>query len=69
MKQPKPLIAALKEAIEKSGLSQNSIAVACEINQANLNAFMHDRRSISIETAEKIASHLELELRKASKAH
>jgi plasmid maintenance system antidote protein VapI len=60
--KPKPLIAALKTAIENSGQSQNAIALACEINQANLNAFMRGKRSISIETAEKIAQHLGLDL-------
>jgi plasmid maintenance system antidote protein VapI len=64
MKGLKPLIEALKAAIDASGESQNAIAVACEINQANLNAFMHGRRSLSLETAEKIAAHLGLELRK-----
>lgn len=64
MKAPKPITAALKAAIEGSGQSQNSIAQACEINQANLNAFMHGRRSLSLETAEKVAAHLGLELKK-----
>lgn len=59
----KPLIAALKAEIKRSGESQNAIAQACEIDQANLNAFMNGRRSISIETAEKIAAYLKLELR------
>jgi plasmid maintenance system antidote protein VapI len=61
--KPQPLIAGLKAAIEKSGQSVNAIAVGCEIDQANLNAFMHGRRSLSLETAEKIASYLGLELR------
>jgi plasmid maintenance system antidote protein VapI len=63
VKGPKTLIDALKAAIDASGESQNSIAGACEINQANLNAFMHGRRSLSLETAQKIAAHLGLELR------
>jgi transcriptional regulator with XRE-family HTH domain len=58
------LIEALKQAIKASGESQNAIAKACGLDQPNINAFMHGKRSISLESAEKIALHLGLTLKK-----
>jgi plasmid maintenance system antidote protein VapI len=45
------MLGPLKAAVENSSESQNAIAQSCGIDQGNLNAFMHGRRSISLETA------------------
>jgi plasmid maintenance system antidote protein VapI len=54
----------LREAIENSGRSINSIALAAGVPQPVLQRFMSGERDIRLETADKIADYFEMRLTK-----
>ena len=57
------LSAALKAAIEKSGLSNYAISGLSGVDQSVLNRFTSGERDITLDTASKIAAALGAELR------
>ena len=57
------LSAALKAAIEKSGLSNYALSGLSGVNQSVLNRFTTGERDITLETAGKIAAALGLQLK------
>ena len=57
------LSAALKAAIEKSGLSNYAISQLSGVSQSVLNRFTSGERDITLSTAGKIAAALGAELR------
>ena len=57
----------LKEAILKSGLSQSELADKSGVNQAQISRFLAEgkgHRSLTLESASKIADALKLELKR-----
>ena len=56
---------ALREAIRNSGVTQMEIAQAVGISDGIISRFMREERSMNLETAEKLAKYLHLELREA----
>ncbi len=57
------LIDSLKAAIAKSGMTRYKLAKAADVEESALSRFVHDKRSISLEAASRIADVLDLELR------
>ncbi|MBA4107678.1 MAG: hypothetical protein C0485_18240 [Pirellula sp.] len=52
----------LRHAIRDSGQNQLGISRATRIDQATLSKFLSGRRGLSVESIEKLAEHLGLEL-------
>ncbi len=61
-KKPMPIDVALRKAILKSGMTVYAIAKECGFQPAPLYRFLTGERDIRLETAEKIAELLDLEL-------
>ena len=57
----------IRRAIRKSGLSLNQLAEETGVDDGVLSRFMRDERSITLETAEKLADYLGLELHERSR--
>lgn len=57
------IIDELRRAIRDSGESEYAIGRATGVSQSILSRFVNGERGISLETAAKLASYLELELR------
>lgn len=55
---------SLKDAIEQSGYSQNQLSELSGVNRAQINRFVSGERTLTLESAEKIAEALKLELKK-----
>lgn len=67
-KKPKPVGAALQQAIKASGLTHYALAKAAGIAPTTIDRFMHPaddprHRDLTLETASKITAVLGLELR------
>ncbi len=67
-KKPKPVGAALQQAIKASGLTHYALAKAAGIAPTTIDRFMHPaddprHRDLTLETASKITAILGLELR------
>ena len=62
-KKPKPIDAALKAAIAKSGLTHYAIAKLADITPAQVDRFMSGERDLRLSTAAAIAASLGMELR------
>lgn len=60
----KSIVSELRKAIEKSGYTQNQLSELSGVNRAQINRFVHGERTLTLESAEKIAEVLELELKK-----
>ncbi len=58
----------LREAIRTSGATQAEIAEAIGISDGIISRFMRAERSMNLETVEKLAKHLGLELREVRRA-
>jgi transcriptional regulator with XRE-family HTH domain len=56
------LLGSLRAAIKSSGQSRYQIAKATGVAESVLSRFMSGERGLSIETAERIAAHLGLEV-------
>lgn len=52
----------LRQAIRDSGQTQRAIADACDIDEANLSAFLAGRRGLSMDAADRVCSYLDLRL-------
>lgn len=61
-RQKRTLTQALKQAIEASGQSHLQIAKGSGVSQAVLSRFVSGERSITLQTADKVASYLGLDL-------
>jgi transcriptional regulator with XRE-family HTH domain len=61
--KPKPnIIGQLRHAINNSGQSLYRIAKQTSVDQSVMNRFARGERSVSLDTAARIASYLELDL-------
>ncbi|MFO0422821.1 MAG: helix-turn-helix domain-containing protein [Planctomycetia bacterium] len=61
-RKPKPIDAALKAAITRSGLTHYALAKAAGLSPAQLDRFVSGRRDLRLETASRLAVALGLEL-------
>ena len=59
----KNIITVLKVAIKESGLSQNQLSILSGVNRAQINRFVKGERTLTLESAERIAKVLKLELK------
>ncbi len=57
----------LRSAIRNSGMTERELAATVGISNAIISRFMRDERSMTLETAEKLCAHLQLELREVQK--
>ena len=53
----------LKEAIKASGMNQPQLAELSGVNQGQISRFVNDERTLTLESASKIAEVLKLELK------
>ena len=53
----------LRKAIVESGYTQNQLSELSGVNRAQINRFVKDERTLTLESAEKIAEVLKLELK------
>ena len=60
----KSIIDTLRKAIEDSGMSQNQLSELSGVHRAQINRFVSGERTLTLESAEKIAKVLKLELKK-----
>ena len=54
----------LRKAIVESGYTQNQLSELSGVNRAQINRFVHGERTMTLESVEKIAKVLKLELKK-----
>ena len=59
----KDLETQLKEAIEASGLNQPQLAELSGVDQGQISRFIRGERTLTLESASKIAKALKLELK------
>ena len=59
----------LRQAIQESGLSLYALSHLSGISDAQLSRFMNGKRTLTIPTAEKIAEHIGVELKKKEVKH
>ena len=55
-------MAELRKAIVESGYTQNQLSELSEVNRAQINRFVNNERTLTLESAEKLAKVLGLEL-------
>ena len=53
----------LRKAIIESGLTQNQLSDLSGVHRAQINRFVKDERTLTLESAEKVAKVLKLELK------
>ncbi len=54
----------LRKSIVESGMSQNQLSILSGVNRAQINRFVNEERTLTLESAERIAKVLKLELKK-----
>ena len=54
----------LRQAIAKSGLTNYELSKLSGVSEAQLSRFMNGKRTLTIPTAEKIAEHIGVEIKK-----
>jgi len=59
----KSIVAELRKAIVESGYTQNQLSELSGVNRSQINRFVSGERTLTLESAEKIAKVLKLELR------
>jgi transcriptional regulator with XRE-family HTH domain len=59
----KSIVAELRKAIVESGYTQNQLSELSGVNRAQINRFVSGERTLTLESAEKIAKVLGLELK------
>lgn len=64
-RKPKPIDAALRAAITKSGLTHYALAKAAGVAVAQIDRFVAGERDIRLGTAARVAEALGLELKAA----
>jgi plasmid maintenance system antidote protein VapI len=62
------LTAALRDAVHNSGRTAYAVARAAGVSQAVLSRFLNCRRGITLDTADRLAQALGLQLAKAAPA-
>jgi transcriptional regulator with XRE-family HTH domain len=62
------LIEQLKAAIEQSGMTRYKLAQAAGVEESTLSRFVNGKRSLSLESASRLAEVLNLELKPRRKA-
>ena len=60
----KSIVTELRKAIVESGYTQNQLSELSGVNRAQINRFVKGERTLTLESAEKIAKVLKLELKK-----
>ena len=60
----KSVVTELRKAIVESGYTQNQLSELSGVNRAQINRFVKRERTLTLESAEKIAKVLKLELKK-----
>lgn len=63
----KGLESQLRKAIQEAGISRNQLAIKSGVDPAQLCYFVQGKRSLTLRSAEKIATALNLELRPVEK--
>ena len=63
----KSVVSELRKAIVESGYTQNQLSELSGVNRAQINRFVKDERTLTLESAEKIAKVLGLELKPKKK--
>ena len=63
----KSIVTELRKAIVESGYTQNQLSELSGVNRAQINRFVKRERTLTLESAEKIAEVLRLELRPKKK--
>lgn len=56
------IIEQLRQAMVKSGQTEYAIAKGAEVSQSIVNRFVRGERGMSLETAAKLCTYLELDL-------
>lgn len=59
----------LKQAVADTGMSVNAVASQSGVPQAGLQRFLKGQRGINLDTAERLCTYLQLELRSTSNGH
>jgi plasmid maintenance system antidote protein VapI len=62
------LASAIKLAVRATGKSINAVAKEAKVNQSILQRFVTGQRGLKLDTAERLCSHLGLELKPAGPA-
>lgn len=57
------IVQRLRQAMLDSGQTEYAIAKSAGVNQSVVNRFMNNERGISLETAAKLCTYLDLDLR------
>lgn len=60
----KSIVTELRKAIVESGYTQNQLSELSGVNRAQINRFVKGERTLTLESAERIAKVLKLELKK-----
>lgn len=63
----KSLVSELRKAIVESSYTQNRLSELSGVNRAQINRFVKNERTLTLESAEKIAKVLGLELKSKKK--
>ncbi|MEO2017446.1 MAG: helix-turn-helix domain-containing protein [Fuerstiella sp.] len=58
-----PIDTALREAVQKSGMTVYAVARDSGVEKSQLTRFVNEERSLTLPTAEKLAAFFHLELR------
>ncbi|MHC5075592.1 MAG: helix-turn-helix domain-containing protein, partial [Planctomycetota bacterium] len=58
----KSIVMELRKAIVDSGYTQNQLSELSGVNRAQINRFVNGERTLTLESAERIAKVLKLEL-------
>ena len=57
------IVEALREAIDKSELNKTQLAELSGVDKGQISRFVNEERTLTLESAEKIAEVLKLELK------
>ena len=60
----KNIVDTLREAIEESGYTKTQLAELSGVDKGQISRFVNEERTLTLESAEKIAKVLKLELKK-----
>ena len=63
----KSIVTELRKAIVESGYTQNQLSELSGVNRAQINRFVKGERTLTLESAERIAKVLGLELKPKKK--
>ena len=63
MRKRKNIVKVLREAIEGSGLNITQLAELSKVDKGQISRFVNKERTLTLDSAEKIAKALKLELK------